>query len=213
MSEELSAVWLALAAQAEEQVLAVAAAYEAGRTTRKWFTESAALSVLAANTAATKYADVAVAAWRLAALGLPTPTLGLLPPPHEQDRLVRAFATVAAHLQGMSLPDRSARIARSEPLRAGRRNYQYALKQRGVTRWVRVVRPDACEECAALVGEVHDIDELLEDHDHPGCRCDIAPETPTGWGEQVKARQLQLKKVYTTTTGQSIRFSAGIRFQ
>lgn len=206
---ELSAAWLALGAQAEAQVTAVVASYQAGATSKTNLVETAAASVYAANLAATAYADTAVSAWRLATIGLPTPTLGLLPPADEQERLIRAFATITAHLQGMSdqVERRSRRVATSEPLNRGRHAYLEALRARGVTEWRRVVHPDACEKCAPLTGETHPIE--VDFYDHPGCRCDVAPVTPTGWGERQKARQLQLRRTWDTPTGR-VRFSAGL---
>lgn len=207
MSGELTAAWLALAAQAESQVVTVAAAYEAATTTRPRFIETAAAAVYAANFAATAYADTAVTAWRLATVGFPTTTLGLLPPPEEQERLVRAFATIATHEEVMSVLDRSRRVARSEPLQRGHRAYQTALRARGVEHWRRVVQPDACEDCAPLAGSVHDID--VDFTDHPGCRCTLAPATPQGWADRQRAQQLQLRREWRTSDT-TVRFSSGI---
>lgn len=201
---------LALATRAQQQVTATAAAYEAGRMSTDRFTESAALAVYAANLSATAYADTAVAMWRLATIGLPTATLGLLPPKDEQERLVRAFATIAAHTQAMSLTDRSARVAQSEPLRAGRSAYQEALRARGVEEWRRVVMPDACDRCAPLAEKVYPMDQLFEDH--PSCRCSLAPLTPEGWGDRQRATQHRLISTIETPTAQ-VRFSAGIRIR
>lgn len=205
---DLTATWLALAAQAEAEVVAVAAAYEAGAMVRTRFVEAAAASVYAANVAATAYADTAVTAWRLARVGLPTTTLGLLPPTDEQERLVRAFATIAAHMQGLSafVEQRSARVARSEPLQRGHRAYQEALRKRGVEQWQRVVQPDACERCAPLAGSIHDIE--VDFTDHPQCRCTLAPTTGDGWADRQRREQLQLRRTWDTTAGQ-VRFSSG----
>ncbi len=209
MSGELTAAWLALADQAEAQVTAVAATYVAGATAQTRFIETAAASVYAANLAATAYADTAVTAWRLATVGLPTTTLGLLPPADEQERLVRAFATICAHMQGMSasVEERSKRVARSEPLQRGHRAYQDALRERGVEQWRRVVQPDACERCAPLAGSIHDMDEDFTDH--PNCRCTLAPTTGDGWADRQRREQLQLRRTWDTAAGQ-VRFSSGL---
>ncbi|KRF19404.1 hypothetical protein ASG90_20540 [Nocardioides sp. Soil797] len=206
---ELTATWLALAAQAETQVAATAAAYEAGAMARTRFIETAAAAVYAANLQATAYADTAVAAWRLATVGLPTTSLGLLPSTDEQERLVRAFATITAHMHGVSasVENRSARVARSEPLQRGHRAYQQALRARGVDQWRRVVQPDACDDCAPLAGDTHDI--AVDFTDHPGCRCTLAPVTAEGWADRQRADQLQLRRTWNTSAGQ-IRFSSGI---
>jgi hypothetical protein len=204
----LTELWLALAAQAEQQVAATTAAYEAGRLSQPRFAQSAAAAVYVANLHATAYADTAVTMWRLAVVGLPTATLGLLPPADEQERLVRAFATIAAHAEAMSTRDRAARVARSEPLDRGRGAYQEALRARGVETWRRIVRPDACEKCAPLAGTVHPIEEQFTDH--PGCRCTLAPETPEGWADRQRAEQVQLRRTFSTPTG-TLRFSSGVR--
>lgn len=206
---ELSAIWLALAAQAEAEVAATAVAYEAGAMARTRFIESAAAAVYAANLSATAYADTAVVAWRLARLGLATTSLGLLPPPDEQERLIRAFATITAHAQALSAlaRPRSTRVARSEPLQRGRRAYQEALRAREVEYWRRIVRPDACEDCAPLAGEIHDMQ--VDFTDHPGCRCDLAPVVTEGWADRQRANQLQLRRTWNTTAGQ-VRFSSGL---
>ena len=207
---EVTAAWLALAAQAEAQVATVAAAYEAGLTAKTRFIETAAASVYTANLAATAYADTAVAAWQLATVGLPATTLGLLPPREEQERLVRAFATITVHAQAMSTLDRSRRVARSEPLTRWHRAYQDALRARGVEHWRRVVRPNACEDCAPLAGEVQPMDRDFSDH--PGCRCTLAPAPAETWADRVRANQLQLRRTWNTDRGQ-VRFSSGLRFQ
>ncbi len=206
---DLQAAWLALAAQAEAEVAATVAAYEAGLLARTNFVESAAASVYAANLAATAYADTAVAAWRLATLGLPTTTLGLFPPREEQERLVRAFATITAHAAGLSaaVGSRSVRVARSEPLQRGHRAYQEALRSRGVEHWRRIVQPDACEDCAPLAGSVHDMAEDFTDH--PQCRCTLAPVMTEGWGDRQRATQHQLRRTWNTPVGQ-VRFSSGL---
>lgn len=206
---DLTATWLAIAAQAEAQVAATAAAYEVGAMARTRFIETAAASVYAANLAATAYADTAVTAWRLATVGLPTTTLGLVPPADEQERLVRAFATISAHMQGMSafVQTRSARVARSEPLQRGHRAYQQALRARGVEHWKRIVQPNACEDCAPLAGEIHAIHEDFTDH--PQCRCTLAPAVADDWADRQRRDQLQLRRTWDTTAGQ-VRFSSGI---
>lgn len=208
---ELTAAWLALAAQAEAQVATVAAAYEAGALARTRFIETAAYSVYAANLAATAYADTAVTAWRLATVALPTTTLGLLPPAGEQERLIRAFATITAHVQGLALvQSRSQRVSHSEPLQRGHRAYQDALRARDVEHWRRIVQPDACDVCAPLAGSIHDIEEPFEDH--PQCRCTLAPAIPDGWADRQRANQLQLRRTWDTSAGQ-VRFSSGISIQ
>lgn len=209
MSGELLAAWLLLSQRAEAQVAQVAAAYEAAQTSKGQFIETAAAAVYAANLAATAYADTAVTAWRLATVGLPSSTLGLLPPADEQERLVRAFATIAAHAQGAAAAteERARRVAKSEPLQRGHRAYQEALRARGVEHWRRVVRPDACEKCAPLAGSVHDIG--VDFTDHPQCRCTLAPVTAEGWADRQRANQFQLRRTWDTTAGQ-VRFSSGL---
>jgi hypothetical protein len=206
----LEDAWLALATRAQQQVTATAAAYEAGRMSTDRFTESAALAVYVANAHAMAFADTAVAAWKLATIGVPTATLGLLPSQDEQERLIRAFATIAAHTQAMSLTDRSARVAQSEPLRAGRSAYQEALRARGVEQWRRVVMPDACDQCAPLAEKVYPMEEPFRDH--VNCRCSLAPVTPVGWGDRQRATQHRLISTIETPTAQ-IRFSAGLRIR
>ena len=209
MSGELVAAWLALSEQAEAQVAATASAYLAGGMAKTRFIETAAAQVYAANLAATAYADTAVTAWRLATVGLPTTTLGLLPPAEEQERLVRAFATITAHMQGMSafVEERSKRVASSEPLQRGHRAYQEGLRRRGVEHWRRIVMPDACEKCAPLAGDLHPIDHDFTDH--PGCRCTLAPAIPKTWADRQRANQLQLRRTWETPT-QTVTFSAGL---
>lgn len=210
---DLTALWVALAARAEAQVTTVAAAYSAGAVARTLFIETAAASVYAANLAATAYADTAVTAWRLATVGLPAGTLGLLPPSDEQERLVRAFATIAAHAQGLAqaTEQRSARVARSEPLQRGQRALQDAYRARGIEHWRRVVRPDSCDDCSLLAGQIEPM--ATDFRDHPGCRCTLAPAGDLrGWADRQRASQLQLRRTWDTTAGQ-VRFSSGIRIR
>lgn len=202
----LTAAWLYLASQAGAEVAASAAAYEAGATTASEFTERAAATVFAASSQAVVLADVAVAAWWATLVGLCVPTLGATVPVAEQERLVRAFETITQEPDAMSVPDRAARVARSEPVDRGRTAYQESLRARGVTTWRRIVAPDACEVCAPLARKVYPIGQPFRDH--PGCHCTLAPEVPQNMADLRRAAQLQLRGTYDTPTG-TLRFSAG----
>lgn len=211
MSEDLTAAWAILAARAEQDVARLTDAYSAGRVSRATFIGTAAARILIANQAAISYSDVAVAAWRMLTTGLPTGALGLLPPPDEAERLIRAMSTVAVHGQAIEqMQMRAARVARSEPFEAGRRALQDALQQRDVKQWRRVVQADACEICSALIGEIHEIETPLRDHQ--GCRCVLAPVVPITWPERQRAAQHQLRRTWDVPGGQ-IRLSSGVRIR
>jgi hypothetical protein len=199
-------LWLALGVTADEQLAQLVAAYEAQKLSEDLFVQAAALTVLTANVRATTYADMAAATL---AGGL---VLGLTLPPDELARLNAAFTTITAG-DPAEVPMRSSRVARSEPLHRGRTMYQEALRVRGVKRWKRIVQPDACEACASMAEEVHDMD--LAFFDHKGCRCTLAPADPedfAGWGDRQRATQHRLIKTYQAPQGQ-LRLSAGVRIR
>lgn len=101
---------------------------------------------------------------------------------------------------------RMKRLAESEPIRAGKEKMRQRMQARGVSEYVRVVEAGACDACADRVGETRDIDTPFTDH--PGCRCSLRPKVGQGWGDEVKERAFQLRKVSRDGT----RFSSGIVF-
>jgi hypothetical protein len=137
--------------------------------------------------------------------GFPITELGLTPPDDEEARLALAVDTIFSADQE-ALVQRMERLAGAEPLTATRRSLQEAMKRRGVESWRRVVMPEACESCASRVGEIRSIDVMFGDH--PSCRCTLAPVISTGWGDEVKQRQLQLRLVAPS----GARFSSGLAF-
>lgn len=130
---------------------------------------------------------------------------GLHAPEEDEERLAQAVDLIFDG-EAERLIKRMERIALAEPLRAAKRSKQAAMKARGVEQWVRVVQPKACESCADLLGQVAGIDVLFMDH--PGCRCSLRAVIPQGWGDEVAARQLQLRSVSPS----GVRFSSGITF-
>jgi hypothetical protein len=159
-----------LARRSEAAVLAAFAAYE----TAAFITTGAAV-VASFNAAATALADMALASI------IKTLPLGLARPLDELDRLVRAFTTLGeliADDEPEAARAKVARIARAEPLDAGREAFQAAMKAHPevVIGWRRQTQPGACERCLALAdGTVLATDSKIIDH--PGCNCVAVPVT------------------------------------
>jgi hypothetical protein len=158
------------------------------------------------NALAYQIGDFAMADLASEAAGIPITELGLTPPDDEEARLALAVDTIFSADQE-ALVQRMERLAGAEPLTATRRSLQEAMKRRGVESWRRVVMPEACESCASRVGEIRSIDVMFGDH--PSCRCTLAPVISTGWGDEVKQRQLRLRVVAPS----GARFSSGLAFE
>lgn len=137
--------------------------------------------------------------------GIGISELGLTSPDGEEARLRLAVDTIFS-ADHEALVQRMERLATAEPQTSTRRSLQTAMRKRGILEYRRVVMPQACEPCASRVGEIRSIDVMFGDH--PACRCTLAPVISTGWGDEVKQRQLQLRLV----TPSGVRFSSGLTF-
>lgn len=127
-----------------------------------------------ANGTAVALADLSLAATLMLQTGQPVPTLGLLPPTEDPDRLLKAAATLLAveHLT----TERVARLGRSEPLESAARAYSDGIRQNpAVTGWTRQVSPNACQVCQDLAGDV--LPDTVPMYHHTGCTCTPIPVT------------------------------------
>lgn len=197
-----------LAARAAAEAEAAASAYEQALLDRAAFVGTTAARIAYANARAVAAADVYLAAWATLRTGVNAGPLGLAPPDSDTARLVRAMLTIATATEAADhalggLRARTERLARTEPMTAGRQAYQQAMRARGVTSWRRIVHPQACDTCAQLVGQVEPIEVSFLDH--PNCRCSLAPSVPATWGERVRTEQFQLR----TATPAGVRLSFG----
>lgn len=104
--------------------------------------------------------------------------LGLRAPDGDEARLIQALNLIFTGEPAQVL-DRVERLAGAEPDGAAKKALQAAMKQRGITQWVRHVQPDACHPCAAKAGEARPIDVGF--YDHPGCACTLRAVIPEGW--------------------------------
>lgn len=156
------------------RVLAVYASYDEGLIDHDETVALIAAIIAKANGTAVALADLSLAATLMLATGRPVPTLGLLPPPDDPDRLLKAAATLLAveHLT----TERAARLGRSEPLEAAARAYSEGIRQNPtVTGWTRQVSPDACQVCQDLAGTV--LPDSVPMYHHTGCTCTPVPIT------------------------------------
>ena len=153
------------AANVVAAVLAVAAAYLAGKITAEAYARLAAAHIYAAKVVAARTADILVSTLAH------RPPVGITPPRTEFTRLEAALLTIAADPDAFLT--RSERIAVAEPAHEERLALQEAMKAQGYTQWQRVVQPDACEKCEPYRDEVQSIDRNF--YDHPGCRCTLRP--------------------------------------
>jgi hypothetical protein len=79
-------------------------------------------------------------------------------------------------LEPMFGPARALMIARSETAGAFNGAAAAGLRAHGWTQCVWVAAPDACEECAAMDGEVMSLGEYEQDPTlHPNCSCTMEP--------------------------------------
>ena len=118
-------------------------------------------------------ADVALTAMLRKETGRALPTIGLGLPDGEVDRLISAVETV---LDDANDPrPRLGRLARAEPLQAGRRAFHDAMKRRGIPGWTRRTGgTDVCPLCQQLDdGSV--LPPTVPMATHPGCSCVATP--------------------------------------
>lgn len=174
MSYQQATVALATASEA-----AVLAAWTAFRLVTD-FVAGAALIVARFNVRATSLADLYVAKT------VDAQPVGL-GRPDDQPRLEASFMSQIEVIEERDDPQdvaraKLARIARSEPLHAGRAATQEAMVTHGVDGWRRQVNGDACELCRWLVkdGKVFPADARF--HVHSNCSCTMVPVGGRGRG-------------------------------
>lgn len=156
--------------------------------------------VLLATTWTASFADRAFAAGDLSiAAALKRRSLGLVPPGDLVSRLEIAFTqidqglvqdtTVAEKYRRLGRPEdeiedlvrdvrrtRALRLARAEPLNAGRAAQRLAMLRHDVSGWTRQTGPKPCAACESLAdGTVLSPETTM--FDHPGCSCVAVPVT------------------------------------
>lgn len=186
------------------------------------FRSHLAKQVAMANSLAREASELAVDMWVAGEAGIEPEDLPVLPDEPQDDfavwadelgeqwtqeeaRLAKAIDTIFEG-EREQLAERMGRLAEAEPIRASKERMRERMKARGVAEYVRVVEPDACDACADRVGELRGVDVPFTDH--PGCRCSLRPRVPQGWGDEVKKRALQLRRV----SPNGVRTSFGLTF-
>lgn len=152
------------------QVLALYAAYRAGRTDLPDFVRTAAMAIFAGKVIASRLADIAVSVLAN------RPPIGIAPGEQHVERLSEALSAIltpSGAEMDLDPTERLERLALAETLNSHRKTLHAAIKEQGFPEWVRVVEEDACEVCAPLAGEVQPISVGFRDH--PGCRCTLEP--------------------------------------
>lgn len=128
--------------------------------------------VAKANGRAVALADLSLAATLMLQAGEPVPTLGLVPPEGDADRLATAAATLLA--VPTLTRERGARLGRSEPLQMAARAYSEGIEKSDlVDAWTRKVSPGACEICQSLAGATLPASTPM--FHHKGCTCVPVP--------------------------------------
>ena len=162
-----------LAASSEAQSLSE---LDRQRPTRRRPIQAAAPFIAAVisshNARAAALADLALTAVLRKATGRPIPALGLSVTDDEPGRLAKAVRTVFDETDEPG--PRLARLARAEPLQAGRRAFAEGMRRRGVPGWTRNTGPDPCPLCQQL-NDGSALPPTVEMADHPGCSCTAVP--------------------------------------
>lgn len=168
---------LQLGEDSAAQVVAVVAAYKAGKIDQDEAVALIAAFVAAANSKATALADLGLAATLSVAVGRAVPTLGLVPPAGDPERLSRAARTLLDVLPDTEARDaRAARLGRSEPLtRAAEARGEAIEKSEQVEGWTRSVSGSGCQLCSwwSRNGRVWPKDHRMPTH--KGCTCSQTP--------------------------------------
>lgn len=138
--------------------------------------------------------------------GIEIPELGLTPPEGDEQMLAKSIDTIFSADHEL-LVQRMERLGLAAPMRASKRSLQESMRQRGITEYIRIVQPNACDACASRLGEIRSIDVIFGDH--PNCACRMRAVVSETWGDVVKERALQLRLVTPSGT----RFSSGIQFE
>ncbi|GAA3684292.1 hypothetical protein GCM10022237_48590 [Nocardioides ginsengisoli] len=153
-------------AQRAEQTVLLAAA----SSTLSGFALASSLGIYLStvNEAATQLADVWTSAFlRVAPVGLALPRT-------EPDRLTEVVISVLEQSPRLDPLPRLARLARTEPVVAGRMASQQVMQAHNVERMRWLLDPDPCPTCVALSKETYPVDQLPESHPH--CECTTIPD-------------------------------------
>lgn len=161
------------------RVLAIYASFTEGNLDSDETVGLIATTVALGNSRATALADASLAATLMLALREPIPTLGLLPPPGDVQRLHKAAGTLLDVVE--DTPDPLARVGRlghSEPLtRAADAFSEGMAKSVHVTGWRRGLSGSPCQLCrwwwrdGTIWPATHPMPT------HKGCSCTPQPTT------------------------------------
>jgi hypothetical protein len=88
------------------------------------------------------------------------------------------FSELVDSLNAVFSPARALMIARSEVAQTFNGAFAAGLRAHGWTNVIWIAAPDACEECAAMDGQVLSISEYESSSTlHPNCSCSCEPDT------------------------------------
>lgn len=149
------------------------AAFHAGDIGADEFLARATVLVGASRARALALADVSLAAAVMAHERRPVSVLGLTLPDDDRERLHGGLSTL---LQEHAEPALAlVRFARSESAKAFQRGYVDAMRGRGITAYVRVLSPGACELCQWLAQDGAELPSETDFAEHTGCMCHPSP--------------------------------------
>jgi hypothetical protein len=166
-----------LVSTTQRRVAAVWAAFDAGQITGAEAQQLIAAIVNHSNASAVGMADRFIADQIEAAAGVPVPALGH-PPADDLDRLHDAVATVLKAAPAWQPGDtdspsmRLHRLARSEPLHAGHRSAETAMRSHDAVKgWRRSMDGDACQLCQWWSRDGRIWPDAHPFQSHQGCNC------------------------------------------
>lgn len=166
-----------LGAATESKVMAAHAAFLKSTLTEPEFISLVASIIAKANGRAVALADLSLAATLTLQLRTPVPTLGLLSPIGDSDRLSKGLGTILA-TDRLDTAMQLGRLANSEPRTQAARSYSEGMaKSEQVEGWTRGLSGSACQLCRwwARDGRVWPKDHPLKTH--KGCSCTANPVT------------------------------------
>lgn len=103
------------------------------------------------------------------------------------------------------------RLAETNTMNRGR-DYQQALRERGVESSTRILTADPCDGCIALKAEEGDAVPMdVRIWCHPGCQCSFVPSdrAERTWTERVRGDAFGVKRTWNS----GARYSSGLVFE
>jgi len=157
-----------LAERTKGALLAMYDQWQAGELSDDAFYALARNQLALADHGAASLADAALAAYITAAVGVPTPALGIEPDPIDYMPILAGALAYEYDQRG-----HLGRAGRAFALAAAQSAYGRAMRARGVPEWTRRLNGGACEYCTDLAGP--NLPASVDMLTHDGCGCTQQP--------------------------------------